>query len=316
MRKKLKRLIHLLSVNARKTTKQLGKEIRASQQSASYMLNKLQKEKYFINFTTVMDPVKFGLVNVLVLYDFVKFQAKTDVINFLKKSPYVVSIEMCMQGADIVVEYCVPNLSLFNKENKKLMHTFRRELNQKEVYPIVVKHLCGRDYLTRSRIDSAIIVAGDRNTIKLTELQKKMLLILQNNARTSTMSMVKTLKIDPKTVVKTRKKLEKEKVIRQYSLVLDAPSIPLSHTHVLMSLDYDNVNGIDTFIQHIRQTKNIIQIIKVIGDYDVLITIEKEGTGKSVLQELRKTFPIVKYKVIESEKIIKSQSIPDIILSD
>ncbi|MFH1506152.1 MAG: Lrp/AsnC family transcriptional regulator [archaeon] len=314
MNTKLRKLLYALSVNSRITTKELGKYTRASQQSASYLLNSIEKKKWVFNYQTIIDPAKFGLINVMVLYNFLDFEAKNDVIGYLEQSPYIVKIESCAQGADILVEYCVPNLSLFNKEDKTFLQTFKRKINNMAIYPIIVKHIYNPAFLINKTDDAEIVVSGDRDAVNLSSLQKKVLLQLQNNARISMFSIAQKLKIDPKTVVGIRKYLKKNKIIRKYSVILEAQNIPVYRTHTLLNIDYRNVSEINKFLQFVKQHKNVVQVFKIIGSYEFFLTIDHVNLEVHVLREIREHFQVARYAILESEKIFKQQSIPDVVL--
>src|SRR3989344_1997074 len=63
MRTKIKKIIFEYSKNSRITTKELGKNIGASQQSASYLLKSLKKKKFIAGNTTIADLVEYATKN-------------------------------------------------------------------------------------------------------------------------------------------------------------------------------------------------------------------------------------------------------------
>ena len=72
MKSKIKKLLFECTKNSRITTKELGKRIEASQQSASYLLNTLKRKKIIESPSTIVDAVKFGFINVIVGINFIK----------------------------------------------------------------------------------------------------------------------------------------------------------------------------------------------------------------------------------------------------
>ena len=73
MNKKIKRALFEISKNSRITTKNLSKQIKTSQQSASYLMKQLKKKKLLTGFTTIADPAKLGYTNVVVGFNFRDF---------------------------------------------------------------------------------------------------------------------------------------------------------------------------------------------------------------------------------------------------
>ena len=116
MKTNLKKFIYELSNHARIKTKDLGKRLRISQQSASYLVQSFQEKKKILGYNTIIDPSKFGYLQVLVYLNYSAFDKKKEIVSYLKDESHVVFIQELKQGYDLAVVFCVANLSLFNKK--------------------------------------------------------------------------------------------------------------------------------------------------------------------------------------------------------
>jgi len=168
MKEKIKKLLFEYSRNSRITTKELGRLIRTSQQSASYLKKQLFSKKT-IQPTTVVDAVKLSLINVLVGFNFLKpdYETKRELISELKETDSIIQIEEGREGIDLLVEYCVPNLSAFNKINIEIITKFEKRLRSVFVLPIIVNHEYPRNYLVRKFDSTDLVLSGDRTLRKL-----------------------------------------------------------------------------------------------------------------------------------------------------
>ena len=155
MKIKLKRFVYELSQNCRTKTKELGKKLKISQQSASYLIQSWRQKKKILGHTTIIDPAKFGLLQVLVYLNYSDFDNKKikEVISYLKENDYVVRIENLKQGYDLAVVFCVHNLSLYNKLVWVFLQRFKKMVLLAETYPIVVEHIYPKKYLAGYRRD-------------------------------------------------------------------------------------------------------------------------------------------------------------------
>lgn len=151
MKAKLKKLLFEYSRNARITTKELGKKIGSSQQSASYLLNSLKDKKFIENEATIIDAVKFGYVSVLVGFNFIKLDnsLKKEIIEELKEIDSIVTIEEGKEGVDLLVGYLSSNLSSFNKTHSEVIYKFYKKLKTAFVFPIIVVHEYCKNYLIK-----------------------------------------------------------------------------------------------------------------------------------------------------------------------
>jgi len=301
MYQKIRNLIFTVSKNSRVSTKELGKAMHTSQQSASYLLKQLEKKKT-MRYTAVVDAVKLGFTNVLVGVDYVNFEPeqKNMVIEMLKNTPTIISIKEGGVGVDLLIEYSAPNLSAFNKTHTEIMQKLKVET--RFVFPIIVKHKFTKKYLVRKEDLKDLILCGDRKIQLLTIREWKVLRALVERPEATLTSLAQETKISIKTLVSVKKKLEQRNVIKGYSAVFN-------HVEINQYLLFLKLRYIDRLVQYSKSNKNIIEATKVIGTYDLVLTVE-ELKKTQVLQDIRNNFSIEEYFVVEVNQTIKETYLP------
>lgn len=117
---KSSKILYELSKNSRITTKELGKILRTSQQSASYLIQSLIKNNQILKYYTLIDSAMFGLTNIIVLFNYTNFQLKKieEIKQKLISNDNITMIEESSLGADLIVQYTVQNLSFLIKKIK------------------------------------------------------------------------------------------------------------------------------------------------------------------------------------------------------
>lgn len=311
MKLKIRKLLFALSVNSRRKTKELAKFIRSSQQSSSYLINQYKKKNYISDYMTVVDPIRLGFMNILVGFDFIKLEyaKKKEILQVLSSHPNIVAIEENRQGVDLLVEYSVLNMSSFNKIHSEIIGRFQGELAAKFIYPIIVKHRFHKNYLVRKGDFSDIILCGDRDPIDLTGNERAVLYNITKNPEISVSNLAVKTGISTKTIVKIKQKLEKEEVIKGYSCILNNSKFEIHRYHIMFNFAYEGVRFINSFVQYARQHKNIVSLVKLLGHYQIIITVE-ELKPSDIIKQIRTQFPTDDYMVINSEKIIKKNTAP------
>lgn len=315
MNEKELKIIGKLDRKSRVTTKELGKLLRGSQQSANYLIHKIEGENYFIKYKTQIDSAKFGLSKVIVFYNYTNFKDRRKIISYFKSLECITIIEECSEGFDLLLEFTTPNLSSFNKENRAILHKFKESLQQMNIYPIIVKHDYGRKYLLKGNVDEDIVTSGDRNIEQISSREKLFLKLIQNKPREAIINIASKMKCDPKTAILIKKRLEKRKIIRIYGISINTPKMNISRTHVLLSIDLSDSQDIDVLIEFLKRNNNVIRVQKIIGNYEIILTIESIDNYSKVLTKIRNEFKITKHKVITTENIIKEKDIPEQFLS-
>lgn len=311
MKTKIKKFIFEYSRNSRITTKELGKKIGASQQSASYLKNQLLK-KNLIKPVTVIDAVKLGFVNVLVGFNFLnpEYSLKREIINELRENESITSIEEGKEGVDLLVEYSTKNLSAFNKAQSETIYKYFKKLKTTFVYPIIVFHEYQKKYLSRKQDYSDSILFGDRALRELSENERKVLKELVKDPDIKIIDLSELIEIPVKSVINLKKSLEKKFVIKRYSSILDNSRLGISRQVVFLRFSSEGIKQIDKFGDYAKFNKNIIGFMKIIGEYQVAIVVE-DIKEIDILKDIRSNFPIESYHVIKSEKIHKKQYLPE-----
>ena len=310
---KISRLLFELSKNCRITTKEVSKLLSISQQAASYTIHKLTEEKTVLSYQTIVDPAKLGLLNIIVLFQYQNFDQAT--INAMKRAlkqdPTVTRIEEVTQGGDLLVEYSVPNLSYFNKQHKSFLYTYNKDIKVHEINVVIVKHHYTKNYLHKRAPEiKEYIISGDREQLTLSDRAQNTLQHLIANPKIPIATIATKVKTDPKTITKTKKWLERHKIIRGYSAVLNYEQLDITREHLFITLDLTSQQEEKRFLEYCLQHKNITSVTKTIGPYDVMITTERLEKEKSPITDLRKEFTIKTYQIINAETVLKYDFLP------
>lgn len=311
MRKKISKSLFALSKNSRITTKALSKKIRSSQQSASYLIKQLKNKKFIHNYVTIVDPIKLGFSNIIVGFNYLSLDnnMKKEILDKLKNTNSIVSIQEASYGVDLIVEYCAPNLSAFNKFHSEIIHEFHKNLDTRFIFPIVVRHKHDKTYLINQSNNTDIVICGDRETNRLSESEKQVLQELIRNPDANFTAIAKSTKLSLKTVINIKKRLEKLRIIRGYGCILNHKALGIHRSLLLLKLSGRGVGEMSKLVEYSTLNKNIIELIKVIGDYQVLLLIENIN-DINIIHDLRSNFSIEDYWRIEIDNIYKESYLP------
>jgi DNA-binding Lrp family transcriptional regulator len=153
MKEKIKKLLYEYFNDSRIKTKELGKRINSSQQSASYLLNSLKEKKLIQNETTLVDAVKLGYLNTFIGFNFVKmdYQTKNEIIRELINLDAVIYLEESREGFDLLVEVCIPNMAALDNLQTQIMTLFEDKLRIAFVFPVIMRKEYPLKYLRRKR---------------------------------------------------------------------------------------------------------------------------------------------------------------------
>lgn len=312
MNKKIKKFVYYYSKNSRLKNKELGKQLKASQQSTSYLISSLRKKKIILDYNTIIDPAKFGLLTIIVYYNFKDFSSKAvqEIISYLKEIDEVVGLELFQESYDLACTFSVPNLSHFNKLSKEILQNLSKELYTAEIFPVVVKHLYPKKYLSPRKLPEEIIICGDRDLLSLSENQQKVLYFLYQFPNTTIINLANSLNLNPKTAINCKRSLENSKVVRGYTVLWNHQKLDLTRKKILLDSENFNLQDDKRILTFSKTHPNIISLTRLIGKYDILLEVEGEDlSNKDVLKDLRSEFNLKEFKVVYSKELLKEKYI-------
>ena len=115
--------------------------------------------------------------------------------------------------------------------------------------------------------------SNDKMT-NLDSIDKKILKILQTDARITNKELASQLGLSPPPTLERVKKLEKQGYIKGYSAQLDPKKIDLGTTMLVsVNLHQHSQNAIDEFYQAIENLNEVIECYHVTGEDDFLLKV-------------------------------------------
>lgn len=109
---------------------------------------------------------------------------------------------------------------------------------------------------------------------KLDKIDRKILEILQSNAKITNAQLSKEIGLSPAPTLERVKKLETSGIIQSYHAVLDPDKIGLGvSTFVMVNLKGHNRTNIDNFLEEINKIDEVIECHHVTGTGDFMLKI-------------------------------------------
>jgi len=112
------------------------------------------------------------------------------------------------------------------------------------------------------------------SVLKMDVIDKKLLVLLQNDSRQTTKQLSIILKLSPTAVYERIKKLEKTGVINKYVALLDPKKI--AQDFIVLSqirLVHHSKTAIKEFETEIRQLPEVLACYHISGEYDYLLKV-------------------------------------------
>lgn len=320
MKKFDSKLLFLYSENCRKKIKELSSLLNKSSQRLKYSINTLEKERILVNPHTIFDYSYLGLIQFRVYFKggYIGEKDKNRILKLLEDNPYVTSIYELSGEFDLAIDMICPNPSRFNKELKRIID-IRPTLNNYKIILNVVTHIYPAVYLTKdnrllAEIKSEIIIGGDRERQEYSENEFKVIKSLLENPRSRMTKISKNSDLNIKTVMNIIHNLEEKKFIRGFKYSLETNNLGFNKHRLFLKLHNINEERESQLIDFTKKTKEIIQVNKTVGDWDMEIDIETPDKTRvrKIIVNLREEFEglIENFNIMEFIEYYKRSYLP------
>ena len=293
-----RRVLSQLDKNSRESFRKIGKKIRMSQQNVSYTVKSLSERGVIKNFYTLID---YSMLSVLNFRVFFKINQNSEekfnkMIEYFVKNDHTMWVSMCGGRHDLLCTFGAYNPSHFNKILRKTISSFPEQIDDYSILTTIVIRTLEREYLTApKRSHKEIIIGGDREPVKLSERDLRIISEIADDARKNSVDISKKLSCEPKTVINRIKFLEKMQIINGYRPFIDFSKT--GHVTVLLMIKYHNISIEDEnrLTDYLYFHPNVTCITRTLGEWDIEIRIEARDIWnlKKIEREIRHRFAAI-----------------------
>ena len=313
-------LIYLFSENARIRLKDIAQRFKKTPQRMKYSLTLLEREGIISNPYCIFDYSYFGLLLFRVYFrsGYISETDKTNIITLLRDNPYVTTIYELTGGFDLAIEIAAPNPSRFNKELKKVANLVPT-LNKYVVILNLVTHLYPRAYTINHEertqgVGTEIIIGGDRGIEKFDDNEMVVMKALLGKPRARVSALARECGLNVKTVVSVVKRLRHKRIIKGFKQVVDTNRLGVQKERIFLRLHNLTQERELDLRQYLLTTKEIVQVNKTVGDWDMEIDVESydKKTLRYLILQIREDFKdlIEDFNIIEFYQYYKKTYLP------
>lgn len=265
-------LIKALDFDARASISSLAKRIRVSKEVANYRLKRLAEEKIIRAFVAIIDSYMLGyqLYRMQVRFKEIDENLRKEVVEWAKKHAFVAGIVSLDGKWDFELSFWSKNPSEFNQIYEAFIAKFGTHIQKKIVSIILEMEHRPYNFLYEKPNEYSITV-GCHDNISIDKVDYMILDILSKNCRASLVDIAKKIGISANAVKYRIKQLEKNKIIKGYSTIINNAYFNLNHYRVLLFLS-DSAKKKDAR-NFLRQQKDVIFITQLIGAADIKFEI-------------------------------------------
>ena len=215
-----RKMLYYLSKNVNISHTQLGKLVGMSKNTVSYRIKQLVKEGIITNFSSVINTGALECTSFTMFLKFNKNPYKNkEILDYFKEHPFSIWVVTLSGTFDLYVEFITKNLDHLNNIITEIKEHFGEDLNYYETQllkeTLRVEHLIG-DIYKNLELEELKPRKREFKSLKLDELDKKILKIISLNSDKSLIDIAKEAKSSWDVVRYRLKQMENAGIILNY----------------------------------------------------------------------------------------------------
>jgi len=268
-----------LDLNSRQTASQIGRKVGLSKEVVNYRINNLVKNGFIKYFYITLNTLMLGYLHYKIYFKLqnVEPEKEKELIDYFVKNKNCIWLGTCRGNWDLAVSLLARSPSHFGRLYQQIINDYGKFFLEKNILLIEKAPTFNRAYF-QEKIQPIEFEYVEKEEIpKLDNIDKKILSILSTNARMPFIDLMEKLKLTRDVATYRIKRLQKRGIIQGFRTSFNLEKLGYSYYKVLFTFKNLNEKREKEFISYCKLNRNIVQYIKLIGNWDVEIEFEVQN---------------------------------------
>lgn len=298
-----RRVLYELDRNSRIPFASLAKKLKIPPETIRHRVNRLFSEQVISNAFALIDSGKLGFAHykVLIRLHNVTEANIREIFQYLHANKHVLRLAQVEGAFDIAIAYKTASITELDTFINDLTSEYGSVISKRNLSANVWSKYLPRSYLIgrarRGGSEYGYAVGSAR--YQLDKTNHEILKLLAKDSRIPAAKIADSLKhgkkVEPITataVLQRIARLEKDRIIKGYSISLDPAVIGRGDYKVLLFFNQLSEEDVSTFLSYCQKNPNIVHVVKSLGgwDYELDMEVEDFQQYRSIVLEVTSRF--------------------------
>lgn len=289
-----RKILYELDLNSRQTASQIGKKVGLSKEVVNYRINSLIKKGVIRYFYTVLNTLALGYCHYKIYFKLQNVDPKKEkeLLNYFIKNKNCIWLASCRGNWDLGVSLLAKNPMHFGGLYQEIINDYGKYFLEKNILVIEKAPTFNRAYLIEKKEPIKLEYVEKEEKLEIDKTDQKILSLLSTNARIQIIDLMDKLNLTRDIITYRVKKMQKLGIIQGFRTSFDLEKLGYSYHKILFTFKNLSEKREKELISYCRFNKNIVQYIKLIGNWDAEIEFEVKNDTQlhSILLEIRTKF--------------------------
>jgi len=311
------KILNQLDLNCRQSDAKIGKKTRISKQVVNYRIKNLIDNKIITSFPPHINIAKLGYSPYKI---YLQFRALTktkeeEMWNYLIKQPNIVWVISCSGKWDLIFGIASKDIEQFDKILSEFMNKYSEFIVNRDITVFNKATLHHRKWLLKQKQQPVYwLIGGKIEEIKIDDIDKKILKILNENARIPIIEIASELKISSSLAIQRIKKLQQKEIIGAFRIGLNREKLGMNYCKSFIYYQNKTTEKEKQLLNYCYNLSNILGVSQSIGPWDLELEFEVKNYNDfhKIMKEMKNKFPLIKsFDTVYIEKEYGLSFLPD-----
>jgi DNA-binding Lrp family transcriptional regulator len=289
-----KKILYELDFNARQSNTKIAKKVGLSKEVVNYRIKRLEKEGIITRYYSVLNIAKLGYMfcRLFIRFQNVDPKKEAEIIEFARRHKNIGWIIRTQGPWDIVFIIWAKHINTFREVTEEICFHYSQYFQNKQVSVATSIYHFRHNYLFESKDFSHLILGGTSDMEDYDDTDLKILGMLSEDGRISTIDIAQKLDVTPNTVKYRIRELSKKGILQGVRAGIDVKKLGFQRYKVLLVLSNMNRNNFLRLVEFLRCEPNIVYVTEAIGPADLEFEIDVRNNEhlNEIMKKIRYEF--------------------------
>jgi len=275
---KEQKILKELDINAKQTASKIGNNLKMSKQVVNYQIENMIKKGFIKGFITYIDTQKLGYTfyNILIKMKYTTKEDKKRIVNKLIAIPNVVWISSFNGEWQMIISVLARDAGEFSMYLDEVLNALKGKLLDYNFFIVISASQLGYKKIYNSAKGTYNYHAkvGQKDLANLSDNDLKVLKILANNAKISTVDLARKSKLSIEKIRYSIKKLEKEKVVQGYKPLLDISKLGYLWNVMFFRLKTSSEEQKEEMTDYLKKLHEVFYVVRGVGNCNLMVEFQ------------------------------------------
>ncbi len=292
------KILNQLDLNCRQNDAEIGRKTRLSKQVVNYRIKRLMDERIITAFYPYVNISKigYGVHKIYLQFGALPKEKEDEMCDYLTRQPNIIWAVSCSGKWDLIFGIASKDMDRFYAVLSDFTNRYSEYISNRAVTVFNKATLHHRKWLLKEKEPVYWPLGGKIENFEIDDLDKKILRVLNEDARRPITEIAKEAEISSSLVIQRIRKLQQKGIIGAFRVGLNREKLGMNYCKSFVYYQNKTSEREKYLLHYCYSLPSILGVSQSIGPWDLELEFEVSNYDEfhKIMKELKNKFPLIK----------------------